>query len=113
EASRVAHMAAGSSRGLAQSLFQVGGNAGSSLGPLLAALLIVPRGQGHVAWFSVAAFLGVFVLWRVALSQVHHLRLIRHHKQSQPGTAAAAIPRKTVVWSLAILVALIFSKYIY
>jgi FSR family fosmidomycin resistance protein-like MFS transporter len=77
EASRVAHMAAGSSRGLAQSLFQVGGNAGSSLGPLLAALLIVPRGQGNVAWFSVAAFLGIFVLWRVGLWQVHHLRLIR------------------------------------
>ena len=113
EASRVAHMAAGSSRGLAQSLFQVGGNAGSSLGPLLAALLIVPRGQGNVAWFSVAAFLGIFVLWRVGLWQVHHLRLIRHHKQSPSGTAAAAIPRKTVVWSLAILVALIFSKYIY
>jgi FSR family fosmidomycin resistance protein-like MFS transporter len=113
EASRVAHMAAGRSRGLAQSLFQVGGNAGSSLGPLLAALLIVPRGQGSVAWFSMAAFLGMFVLWRVGRWQVHHLRLIRHHKHPSSAIPAAALPRKTVVWSLAILVALIFSKYIY
>ena len=76
EASRVAHMAAGGKRGLAQSLFQVGGNAGSSLGPLLAALIILPRGQGHVAWFSVVACLGIVVLWRVGAWQWQNLSRI-------------------------------------
>ena len=113
EASRVAHMAAGQSRGLAQSLFQVGGNAGSSLGPLLAALIIVPRGQGNVAWFSLAAFLGIFVLWRVGNWQAHHLRLTRTGAVKPVAVLAQTLPRTTVVWSLAVLVALIFSKYIY
>ncbi|HSJ03278.1 MAG TPA: MFS transporter, partial [Verrucomicrobium sp.] len=69
EASRIAHMAAGKRRGLAQSLFQVGGNAGSSIGPLLAALIVVPHGQGSISWFSVVAFLGVAVLWNVGTWQ--------------------------------------------
>jgi len=112
EASRVAHMAAGRSRGLAQSLFQVGGNAGSSLGPLLAALLIVPRGQGNVAWFSLAASLGIFVLWRVGRWQIDHLKLVRH-RATMASSHTAALPRRVVISSLAILVALIFSKYIY
>ncbi|WP_395733704.1 MFS transporter [Prosthecobacter sp.] len=69
EASRIAHMAAGRRRGLAQSLFQVGGNAGSSIGPLLAAWFIVPHGQAALSWFSIIAMLGVFVLWQIGLWQ--------------------------------------------
>ena len=65
EASRVARMASGGRHGLAQSIFQVGGNLGSSLGPLLAAWIILPRGQGSVAWFSLAAMLAMLVLSRV------------------------------------------------
>src|SRR4051812_33339564 len=65
ESSRVARMASGGQHGLAQSLFQVGGNAGSSLGPLLAAFIVVPHGQSSIAWFSVAAFLGIAVLTSV------------------------------------------------
>src|SRR5271170_2446811 len=64
EASRVAHMAAGPRRGFAQSLFQLGGNTGTSLGPLLAALIVVSHGRSYVAWFSLLALLGVIVLWR-------------------------------------------------
>jgi FSR family fosmidomycin resistance protein-like MFS transporter len=62
EASRVAHVASGGRHGFAQSLFQVGGNAGSSIGPLLAALIVVPHGQGHILWFSIAAIAGVIIL---------------------------------------------------
>lgn len=112
EASRIAHMAAGTRRGLAQSLFQVGGNMGSSLGPLLAALIIVPRGQHSILWFSVIAFLGVILLWQVGRWQGRNLHRL-HSKPVRAGTAApAAMPGK-VVLALSILVALIFSKYIY
>jgi len=113
EASRVAHMAAGAKRGLAQSLFQVGGNAGSSLGPLLAALIIVPRGQGHVAWFSLAACLGMAVLWQVGVWQSRNLHLIQRFSKKTSTRHAPALPRATVILSLAVLVALTFSKYIY
>jgi len=114
EASRVAHMAAGTNRGLAQSLFQVGGNAGSSLGPLLAALIIVPRGQGHVAWFSLAACLGMAVLWQVGIWQSRNLHLLhRFSKKTSKQQSPALLPRSTVTLSLAVLVALTFSKYVY
>ncbi|MDB6155484.1 MAG: major facilitator superfamily 1 [Chthoniobacteraceae bacterium] len=113
EASRIAHMAAGRQRGLAQSLFQVGGNAGSSLGPLLAALIIVPRGQGHVAWFSLAACLGMFVLWHVGSWQLKNLDRIQRRGTKSASARAAALPRRTVTLSLLVLVALTFSKYVY
>jgi FSR family fosmidomycin resistance protein-like MFS transporter len=113
EASRIAHMAAGRRRGLAQSLFQVGGNAGSSIGPLLAALIIVPHGQGSIAWFSVVAFLGVAVLWNVGLWQARNLHRVHRKSAKSLESAHAALPTSTVVWSLTILGALIFSKYFY
>jgi FSR family fosmidomycin resistance protein-like MFS transporter len=113
EASRVAHMAAGQSRGLAQSLFQVGGNFGSSLGPLLAALIIVPRGQSHVAWFSLAAFAGMFVLWKVGSWQLRNLQQITRRAESTLSHRTSPVPRRTLILSLAVLVALIFSKYVY
>lgn len=112
EASRVAHMAAGKNRGLAQSLFQVGGNAGSALGPLLAAIIIVPKGQGRLAWFSVVACIGIFVLWRIGAWQLQNLHRI--HRRA-PGASAGhdLLSRGTVIMSLLILVALTFSKYVY
>jgi len=109
ESSRVARLAAGMRPGLAQSLFQVGGNAGSAIGPLLAALLIAPYGQGRVAWFSAAALLGFFVLLRVG-------RWYRTHAGSRkPRTDAGghALPRARVMAALAILGVLVFSKYFY
>jgi FSR family fosmidomycin resistance protein-like MFS transporter len=113
EASRVAHMAAGKSRGLAQSLFQVGGNAGSALGPLLAAFIIVPRGQGHLAWFSVAACMGMFVLWNIGRWQLRHLSRVQRRDSKSALHPAEVLPQRTVVISLAVLVALTFSKYVY
>jgi FSR family fosmidomycin resistance protein-like MFS transporter len=78
---------------------------------LLAALIIVPKGQGHIAWFSLVAGLGMFVLWKVGTWQWNHLHLI----QRRAGTASqeSHLPRKTVMFSLAILIALTFSKYVY
>ncbi len=72
ESSRVARMASGGQHGLAQSLFQVGGNVGTSLGPLLAAAIIVPRGQGSIAWFSLAALLAIVILTQVSKWYAHH-----------------------------------------
>lgn len=112
EASRVAHMAAGSRRGFAQSFFQLGGNFGSSLGPLLAALIVVSRGQKYVAVFSLLALLGVLVLWKIGTWQKENFHRI-HHKKHPAAPKAAALPRKKVVAALAVLVALIFSKYVY
>lgn len=114
EASRIAYMAAGRRRGLAQSLFQVGGNAGSAIGPLLAALIIVPHGQRAVVVFSILAFVGVLVLWRVGRWQKNNLHLVRR-KSPAPGSVPAVAPRHrgAVVGAVAVLVALTFSKYVY
>ena len=112
EASRIAHMAAGRRRGLAQSLFQVGGNAGSSIGPLLAAWFIVPHGQAALSWFSIIAMLGVAVLWQIGLWQARNL----HRIQRKPARSATAPARPTsgkIAFAMAILVMLIFSKYVY
>ena len=112
EASRVAHMAAGARRGFAQSLFQLGGNAGSSLGPLLAAFIVVSHGKGNVAWFALLALLGAFILWRVGRWQQSNLDRIsrKHHSAIHP---ASHLSRRQVGFALAILVALIFSKFVY
>jgi MFS transporter, FSR family, fosmidomycin resistance protein len=110
ESSRVARLASGGRHGLAQSLFQVGGNTGSSLGPLLAAWIIVPHGRGSVAWFSLAALLAIVVLLQVGRwYRLHHVsrsKAIRH-------TAGEALSRWKVVMCLFILGMLIFSKYFY
>jgi FSR family fosmidomycin resistance protein-like MFS transporter len=115
EASRIAHMAAGRRRGLAQSLFQVGGNAGSAIGPLLAAVLIVPHGQRAILGFSVITMAGVFVLWRIGKWQAGNLhRLQRKPRASGAGAhMAGSYSRKTVAIALLVLVLLTFSKYVY
>ncbi|HEY8895859.1 MAG TPA: MFS transporter [Niastella sp.] len=112
ESSRVAHLASGGKKGLAQSIFQLGGNAGSAIGPLLAALIIVPHGQFYVIWFTLIAVLGIIVLLKVGNWYKGHLELRSKNK------AAVAAPQRTlskgrVAASLTILLVLIFSKYFY
>nr|ELR5230587.1 MFS transporter [Providencia rettgeri] len=111
ESSRVARMASGGRHGLAQSFFQVGGNLGASLGPLLAALIIEPYGKGNLGWFSLAALLAI-----VILLQVSNWYKQQHRAASKKPTSAGDIkilPRKAVIGSLAVLLVLIFSKYFY
>lgn len=110
EASRMAHMAAGHRHGFAQSLFQVGGNFGSSLGPLLAALIVVPNGQSSIVWFSALALCGIALLARVGGWYGRNLSGFRRRTAAH---AVQALPRSKVALSLAVLVALIFSKYFY
>ena len=113
EASRIAHLAAGRRHGFAQSLFQVGGNFGSSLGPLAAALVIVPRGQTSILWFTGLAGAGIVVL--VQVGRWYQAHLCQHLTRAGARSAgnAASLPRSKIVLSLAILGALIFSKYFY
>ncbi|EMR04747.1 MFS transporter [Cesiribacter andamanensis] len=114
EASRMARMASGGRHGMAQSLFQVGGNAGSSFGPLLAALIIVPFGQGNVLWFSLGALLAIVILYR--LGGWYSLHLPHHKRKSTAATGQMqqeVLSKKKVVYALAILLVLIFSKYFY
>lgn len=112
ESSRVARMASGGQHGLAQSLFQVGGNAGSALGPLLAAYIILPGGQKAIAWFSLAALLGIVVLSRVGVWYGQRRGRATAAKKAAP-PAIPGIPSKGVAASVTILMALVFSKYFY
>jgi FSR family fosmidomycin resistance protein-like MFS transporter len=112
ESSRVARMASGGRHGLAQSVFQVGGNVGSAVGPLLAAFIVLPRGQSSVAWFSCAAMLGMFVLFNVGHWYKLH-GLARLKPRAVGGRAEAVPPREQVSLAIAVLLALIFSKYFY
>jgi FSR family fosmidomycin resistance protein-like MFS transporter len=109
ESSRVARMASGGKHGLAQSVFQVGGNLGSSAGPLLAAFIVLPHGQSSVAWFSLAALLGIFVLFNVG----HWYKTHGISRLARAATTRAAAPRHHVALVLAVLLALVFSKYVY
>ncbi|MFC4274495.1 MFS transporter [Achromobacter aloeverae] len=111
ESSRVARMASGGQHGLAQSLFQVGGNVGSSLGPLLAALLIIPHGQGSVAWFSLAALFGIMVL--IGISRWYAANRWRLKPKQRRDGAAAVLDRRKVGLALGVLAVLVFSKYFY
>src|SRR6201998_3176488 len=112
EASRVARMASGGRHGLAQSLFQVGGKLGSSLGPILAAFIVIPKGQSSIAWFSSAALLAMTVLFGVG-------NWYRRERAApvRPGSRHAGerihLPRRKIAWSVAILLALVFSKSFY
>jgi MFS transporter, FSR family, fosmidomycin resistance protein len=111
ESSRVARMASGGRHGLAQSLFQVGGNTGSAIGPLVAAFIVLPRGQSSVAWFSVAALLAIAVLYRVGRWYLRQGPTAGSSRTREAQTHPAS-PRK-VRLALAVLIMLIFSKYIY
>jgi len=111
ESSRVARMASGGRHGLAQSVFQVGGNLGSSLGPLLAALIIAPYGKGNVAWFSLAALLGIVVLLQISKWYRQQQQIIK--KRGPVAGNITVLPRRTVAMSMGILLVLVFSKYFY
>jgi FSR family fosmidomycin resistance protein-like MFS transporter len=110
ESSRIARLASGGRHGLAQSIFQVGGNAGSAMGPLLAAWIILPQGQTSVAWFAIAAVIAIAVLARVgAWYKRQHIDRPKAHPAAGPAPISAARVRSAIV----VLVLLIFSKYFY
>ena len=111
ESSRIARLASGGRHGFAQSLFQVGGNAGTAVGPLLAAWIIVPRGQRYILVFSLVAFAGMFVLSRVG--RWYAARLSARKATADTGKTANRFSQKTIAVSLAVLLVLIFSKFIY
>jgi len=112
ESSRVARMASGGQHGLAQSVFQVGGNLGSSAGPLLAAFIVLPYGQASVAWFSAVALLGMFVLTQVGHWYKQH-GLARLAPRGARGREAHGHGTRTVTVTIGVLLLLIFSKYFY
>src|SRR5688572_2216398 len=114
EASRLARLASGGRHGFAQALFQVGGNFGSSLGPLFAAIVIVPHGQTHLLWSAVVALAAIWLLARLGVWYRRHLAL-PHPSLANVAAARRTSPmsRRGVVLALAVLVALIFSKYVY
>ena len=112
ESSRVARMAAGPRPGLAQSLFQVGGSAGSAIGPLLAAFIVLRYGQPSIAWFAVAAVLAIVLLVRVGHWYRDH-GLLRLGARPAEDAASAPLPGRRVTLVVAVLVALIFSKFFY
>ncbi|NKF23347.1 MFS transporter [Solimonas marina] len=109
ESSRVARMASGGRHGLAQSLFQVGGNAGSAVGPLLAAAIILPHGQRSIAWFSLAALLAIVVLWQIG----HWYRRQHRAAAGRPRALPAPLPKALVARAMTVLMLLVFSKYFY
>ncbi|MHB8622795.1 MAG: MFS transporter [Sulfuricaulis sp.] len=112
ESSRVARMASGGQHGLAQSLFQVGGNAGSAMGPLLAAFVVLRYGQSSVAWFSIAALLGILLLVNVGHWYKAH-GLARIKQRMTNADTQAALSRSKVILAIVVLIALIFSKFFY
>jgi FSR family fosmidomycin resistance protein-like MFS transporter len=109
ESSRVARMASGGRHGLAQSLFQVGGNAGTSLGPVLAAAVVIPHGQRSIAWFSAAALVGMVVLTQIGRWYKAHPAM----KKKRAEVPHVVLSRSRVAIAIGILVLLMFSKYFY
>ena len=110
EASRVARLASGGRFGTAQSLFQVGGNFGTAIGPLLAAFIVVPLGRPSIAWFSLAALLGMIILWQVGAWYGRWRRA--NAGRAQP-SRALPLPRKRVVLAIVVLALLVFTKNSY
>jgi FSR family fosmidomycin resistance protein-like MFS transporter len=111
ESSRVARMASGGRHGLAQSLFQVGGNAGSAMGPLLAAFIVLPAGQRSIAWFSALALVAIMILVRVGAWYKRHPSMTPKSRAQR--STSTRLPRRRIAWAMAVLIALIFSKYFY
>jgi FSR family fosmidomycin resistance protein-like MFS transporter len=111
EASRLARLASGGRYGFAQSLFQVGGNAGQSLGPLLAALIIGARARSNVIWFTLIALVGIVVLYNAG--RWYQQNLPRAHKHIKRPVSHADLPQAQIGWALFILISLIFSKFFY
>jgi MFS transporter, FSR family, fosmidomycin resistance protein len=112
ESSRVARMASGGRHGVAQSIFQVGGNAGSAIGPLLAAFIVLPHGQRGAAWFSILALLGMVVLFQVSRWYTARLREMKAGRRKVV-EEASGLPQWRVVMAMSVLIALVFSKFFY
>lgn len=112
EASRVAQMASGGRKSLAQSIFQVGGNGGSAVGPLLTALIVIPFGQHAVGWFALAALVAVALLVRIGRWYAGMIAAIRS-RRAQRAAAVGTLPKATVRAAMGILVLMIFSKYFF
>lgn len=111
ESARISNLASGGKRGLAQSIFQVGGNFGTALGPLLVALIVVPNSQKYILWFVIVAVIGLGILSKIAFWYRDHL-ILRNHK-AQPFINLHNLPKKKVQISIAILLIVIFSKFFY
>jgi len=111
ESSRIARLASGGRHGMAQSLFQVGGNAGQAIGPLLAAFIVVPYGQTSVAWFAVGSLLGIAVLYQVGAWYKRFQE--RTATGAKSATPAPGLPRRRVAWALVVLTILVLSKNAY
>lgn len=111
ESARVARMASGGQHGLAQSLFQVGGNAGLALGPLLVAFIVLPKGQSSIAWFAVPALGGILLLVSVGGWAKRHVSNIK--RRAGHRAPHRELPTRTVVLSIVVLMTLLFSKYFY
>ena len=110
EASRVAYLASGGKRGLAQSIFQIGGNTGTAIGPLLIAWVVVPNGQRYIVWFAIVAILAILVLSHIGRWYQEHLNLTARKKKVEQ---LPDLTQTQVVVSVIILLVLIFSKYFY
>lgn len=113
EAARLTSMASGGKRGLAQSIFQVGGNVGSSIGPLLAALVIAPYGRQNIALVALAAFVGIAIMIPICRWHRRELNLIKQGNKPRPATGIRPLNRNQTIFTIAILLILIFSKYLY
>lgn len=110
ESSRIARFASGGRFGLAQSLFQVGGNFGQAMGPLLAAFIVVPFGQTSISWFAVGSLIGIVVLWRVG---GWYSRLRAAQANQKAASFVSPFPRRKVMWALAVLTLLVLTKNAY
>ncbi|MEX2233369.1 MAG: MFS transporter, partial [Cyclobacteriaceae bacterium] len=113
ESSRIAHLASGGRKGLAQSIFQVGGNAGAAIGPLLVALIVIPFGMQGISWISLAAVIGMVLLWHVGKWYNNHLYLKRSRPVSSDGVNRPILSRTRIIAAIGILLLLVFSKYFY
>lgn len=113
ESSRVAHLAAGRGKGMAQSVFQVGGNTGQALAPLMVAFVIMPQGQLGFLWFTVLAVAGIVIQWRISKWYGRQSRPAAGGRRSHAAEAGRTLPRAFIVSVLGILIVLLFSKFVY
>lgn len=113
EASQVAQIASGGKKGLAQSIFQVGGNGGNAIGPLLVALIVIPNGQIAIGWFALAAILAIFILFQIGTWYKSRLLYITGHSNNMIQTGGHGLSKRKIHFVLFILVVLMISKYFY
>lgn len=110
ESSRISFLASGGRRGLAQSIFQLGGNAGTAIGPLLVAFIVVPRSQHYIVWFAIIAVVALFVLYRIAFWYQNHLNL---RAKKKADIILPDLTQTQITISVIVLLVIIFSKFFY